>query len=150
MPRRMTRHFLVVLLFLFCSAELACKSYTSGLQQSVTRVDETAAIAALHTISLAQRTYSVTNGGDYGTFEQLVKGDYLDSRFSGDKPKMKGYVLSMTVIPRGAGSGEGSYSVNADAEAPQIGRHFYLDSTSGLIHINASQSASASDQTLDQ
>jgi hypothetical protein len=137
------------LFFVGCTA-MACKSYTAGLQQSVTRVDETAAITALHTISVAQRTYSATSGGDYGTFEQLIKGGYLDSRFGGDQPKMKGYVLSMAVTPPGGGSPEGSYRVNADPEAPQSGRHFYMDSASELIHVNASQPAGAGDQSLEQ
>ena len=95
----MHRYLLIASLFFIGCTALACKSYTAGLQQSVTQVDETVAITALHTIALAQRTYSVSNGGSYGTFEQLVQSGYLDSRFKGDKPKMKGYVLQMTVTP---------------------------------------------------
>src|SRR2546425_5977206 len=146
----MPRYLIIAILCFCCGAVLACKSYTSGLQQSVTRADETAGIAALHTISVAQRTYSTSNGGSYGTFEQLVGGGYLDSRFSSDKPNVRGYVLSMTVTSESEGS---RYAVNADPEGagPQAaGRHFYLDSTSGLIHVNSSQPASARDPALDQ
>jgi len=137
----MPRYLIIAILCFCCGAVLACKSYTSGLQQSVTRADETAGIAALHTISVAQRTYSTSNGGSYGTFEQLVGGGYLDSRFSSDKPNVRGYVLSMTVTSESEGS---RYAVNADPEGagPQAaGRHFYL---------NSSQPASASDPALDQ
>src|SRR6267378_4365414 len=131
----MARYPFIALLLIGCCVALSCQSYTSGLKQSVTRADETAALGALHTISVAQRTYSVSNGGGYGTFEQLVKAAYLDSRFDSDKPKVKGYVLSMTVTSKGDGPAESSYSVNADAEAPLEGRHFYLDS-SGIVHVN--------------
>jgi hypothetical protein len=119
------------------------------MQQSVTKVDETAAIGSLHAIAVAQRTYSTSNGGSYGTFAQLVQGSYLDARFNFDKPKVKGYALAMTATPETPGSAA-SYSVNADPEPPQAGRHFYLDSASGLIHVNASQPATASDPAAEQ
>jgi Tfp pilus assembly protein PilE len=141
---------MTALLLLACCATLACQSYSTGLQQSLARADETVAITALHSIALAQRTYSVSNSGNYGTFEQLVQAGYLDERFKGDKPKMKGYVLTMTVTPKAEGAPEGSYSVNADPEAsgPTAGRHLYLDSTAELIHVNVSQRATAGDQSL--
>jgi hypothetical protein len=131
---------------------MSCKPYTSGLQQSTTRADETAAIAALHSISIAQRTYSISNNGNYGTFAQLNEAGYLnDPRFNAERPNVKGYVLTMTVSNRD-GSGGGAFSVNADPETtgPQAGgRHLYLDSA-GMIHANATQPAAASDPSLDQ
>ena len=147
----MFRYMAMAPVLFACCAALACQSYTTGMQQGVTKVDETAAISALHSISVAQRTYSVSNGGSYGTFEQLVQAGLLDERFKAEKPKVKGYVLAMNVTSKGDGSGEGSYSINADPEGsgPQAaGRHLYIDSTSGLIHVNASQPATASDQSL--
>lgn len=145
----MLRYLLIALLIVVCCAVLSCQSYSEGMQQSVTKVDETVAIEALHAISTAQRTYSTSNGGSYGTFEQLVKGKYLDERFNSDKPKVKGYVLTMTATPEAAGSAA-SYTVNADPEPPQTGRHFYLDSASGVMHVNASQRATASDPATEQ
>ena len=143
----MFRYLMAVLTFACCGA-LACQSYTSGLEQSVARADETAAIAALHSIASAQRTYSVTNNGAYGTFAQLVQAGALDSRFNTDQPKFRGYVLVMTVNSKGAG--EDAYTVAADPEGPGLqGRHFYSDS-SGVIHVNASQPATANDRSLDQ
>ena len=143
--------YVINLLGLFaCCASFGCQKYTTGMQQGVTKADETAAISALHSISLAQRNFSVSNGGSYGTFEQLVGGGYLDERFKADKPKVRGYVLTMTVTAKTEGAPEGSYSVNADPEgsAPQAGRHLYIDSSSGLIHVNTSQPATVSDQSL--
>src|SRR6266705_5860965 len=105
----MFRYFILALVLFSCCAALGCQSYTTGMQQSVTKADETAAISALHSISVAQRTYSVSNGGAYGTFEQLVQAGLLDERFKADKPKVKGYVLTMSVTSKGDGSAEGSY-----------------------------------------
>lgn len=145
----MPRPLVVALMFLLTCTAFACQSYTKSLEQSVQRADETAAIAALRTLSMAQQTYSVSNNGGYGTFAQLTQGGFLDSRFAGDKPKFKGYVLSME-IKNGAGSEGGSYTVNADPEPPQQGRHFYIDSSSGLIHTSGGQPAGPSDPSLDQ
>ena len=154
----MSRYLIIAALAVGCCAALGCKSYTEGLeqhtkglQQGVARADETAAIGALHTILVAQRTYTVSNNGSYGTFAQLVQGGYLDVRFNSERPTVKGYVLTMTVSKEG--SAEPSYSVNADPEGsgPQAaGRHFYLDSAGGLIRVNASQAATASDQLAEQ
>jgi hypothetical protein len=144
----MHRLLMFALLLFLAGAGFACRSYTKTLQQSVERADETAAIGALRTLQTAQRTYSVSNDYKFGTFEQLVQGGFLDSRFNSEKPKFKGYVLTMSVT-NGAGA-EGSFAVNADPEPPQQGRHLFMDSSSGLIHTNETRPASESDKTLDQ
>jgi Tfp pilus assembly protein PilE len=135
------------LILLLSIVSLSCQSYTAGLQQGVARADETAATAALRTIATAQRTYSVSNNGDFGTFQQLCAGDYLDARFNADKPAIKDYVLTMTVTAKAAGQPEGSFSCNADpvGTGAQAGRHFYIDSTSSALHANANQPATAND-----
>ncbi len=143
----MSTYLKIAVLFLSCCAIISCQSYSGGLQQSVTRADETSAIAALHTISVSQRTYSISHEGNFGTFAQLVQGGYLDSRFDSEKPNVRGYVLTMNV------PGAGAYSVSADPEGagPQaVGRHFYLDSATNQIHANPTQAATAGDPTLDQ
>ncbi len=143
MHRTVMPGFCLLLVCLVC----ACTPYTKTLEQSVERADETAAMSALRTAAVAQRTYSVSNEGTFGSFEQLVKGGFLDSRYNSDKPKFKGYVLTMTVTNNSDG---GSYALNADPEPPQQGRHFFMDSTSGLIHSNGERPAGAADPTLDQ
>ena len=127
---------------LICLASLSCQSYSTGLQQGVTRADETAALGALRTIATVQQTYSVSNGGNYATFQQLVAGDYLDSRFNSDKPALRDYVLAMTV---GSDSGGPYYRCNADPVPPKTGRHYYIDSSANALHFNETQSASAND-----
>lgn len=137
-------HSHIALLLLACVGFLGCQTHTKRLEQSVTRVDETSVIGALKTIAVAQRTYSVSNNGDYGTFEQLNEGNHLDSRFSSSTPELNGYVFTMHL-------GDKSYSCNADpvrSVEPKAGRHFYTDSTSSQIHVNANEPAGAADEIL--
>jgi hypothetical protein len=145
----MFRYVITLLVLFACCASFGCQKYTTGMQQSVSRADEASAILALRAISTTQRNFSISNDGNYGTFEQLVAAG-LDERFKGDKPKVSGYVWTMNVTAKTQGAPEGSYSVNADpaGSGSQAGRHLYMDSSSGIIHINASQPATAGDPAL--
>lgn len=139
----MIRILIIAGVLVACSVMLSCQSYSTGLQQSVARADEMSAIAALKTISTAQQAYAVSNGGAYGTFQQLCEGGYLDERFNSSTPQINDYVLSMEV------SGN-SYRLNADPAraGDQAGRHLYLDSTSPLIRANPTQPATAKDPLM--
>lgn len=146
----MVRVLIIAFLFLAGLSPLACQSYTTSLEQGPRPVNEKVVISTLRSIAQAQSAYSVTNSGDYGTFQQLAAGGYLDSRFNSSKPKVYGYVLTMTVANRSAGVGESSYHCNAapdKAENP-AGRHFYVGSTSPGIHVNSTNPATASDEIL--
>jgi hypothetical protein len=146
----MFRFAVLALTVLICIASLSCQPYSTGLQQGVAGADETAAKGALHTIAVAQRTYSVSNGGDFGTFQQLCEDDYLDSRFNSSKPAIKDYVLTMAVTPKSGAQSDGFFSCNADPvrTGPQAGRHFYIDSTSSELHVNPSEPATAKDPVV--
>jgi Tfp pilus assembly protein PilE len=146
----MLRSLLLALMVLNCLASLSCQSYSTGLQQSVARADETAARAALHAIAVAQQTYSVTNGGEFGTFQQLCEGGYLDSRFNSTQPTVKDYLLTMEVTSKTEGKAERFYSCKADpvSTAAKIGTHFYIDSTSSELHANPNEPASANDPVV--
>ena len=139
----MIRRLSIVCLLVVFALMLSCQTYTTGLQQSVARADETSAIAALKTISTAQQTYAVSNGGAYGTFQQLCEGGYLDERFNSTTPQIKDYVLSMDISAN-------SYRLNADParSGEQAGRHLYMDSTSPLIRVNPTQPATAKDPLM--
>lgn len=123
----------------------ACQTHTTSLQQSTDRVSETVVITTLRNIDSAQKLYSVSHEGNYGTLAQLSEAGYLDSRFSKDKP-LRDYVLTLRLDPK-SGSGP-SYSCLADPVADRPGRHFYIDSNSGTIHVNATQPASAADPVI--
>jgi hypothetical protein len=137
------------LLLTTCAAAFSCQSYTTGLQQGGGRADESAALASMRAITRAQAAYSITTANEYGTFEQLAAGGYLDGRFNNSQPKFYGYVFKMKVTPK-SGTGGGSYSLNVDPDPAlkSAGRHFYIDSDSSEIHVNATQPASASDERL--
>jgi len=146
----MYRYLLTGVLLLLCCAAFACQPYTQTLEQSVTRADEVSAISALHTIVTAQGTYSISNSGGYGTFPQLVKAGALDQRFDSETPKLRGYVLAMTITAKGAAPTEDSFTVSADPEAgTQPARHFFVDST-GMMHANPTQPATAADPPVSQ
>ncbi|HVQ39398.1 MAG TPA: hypothetical protein VMS31_17805 [Pyrinomonadaceae bacterium] len=137
--------FLIALLLTGLIAGGACQTYTTTMKQSVARANETSAIAILRSIALAQQTYSLSNSGKYGTFQQLVEGGYLDSSINPASPEVKDYLLSMEV---GDKQGLEFYSCKADPKGGEMaGRHFYIDSTSRELHVNPTQPATASDPT---
>ena len=139
----MIRFLSTVSLFVAFALLLSCQSYSTGLQQSVARADEVSAITAMKTISTAQQTYALSNGGSYGTFQQLCEGGFLDERFNSSTPQVKDYVFSMEASAN-------TYHINADPTraGETAGRHLYLDSTSQLIRVNATQPATAKDPLM--
>ena len=145
----MLPRLLLVLMCVACVAATACQEYTTGLQKGVTAADDTAALAALKAIAVAERNYNVTNSGEYGTLQQLTQASLLDKRFTSNKP-VKDYVFALNVVAKAPGGADGSYTCNVDPDpsGPPGGKHFYLDSTSNDIHVNASQAATAADPIL--
>ena len=144
----MIRRSTLVVLFVIFILIGGCQTYQEGLQQTIARADETSALATLHAVSLAQRTYSLTNNGEYGTLKQLTDGGFLDVRYAGDRP-VKDYVITLKVTPKSDGP-EGSYTCNADPD-PAVGkpgRHLYIDSSADGIHVNDTQPATAADKVM--
>jgi hypothetical protein len=135
-------------LFLGGCGSLACQKYTQTLVESPRRVDERVAISTLRSIGQAQTAYSVTNSGDYGTFEQLVAGGNLDARFNSSNPKLYGYILTMTVANQSSGAAQSSYRCNADPDPAMnpAGRHFYLGSDSPELRVNPTKPATPNDE----
>lgn len=141
--------FVSLFLLLLCLITSGCKDYSTGLQQSASRADETSAIATLRTIAQAQTTYTISNAGHYASFEKLTETGLLDSRFSRSNPEYHGYVFTLH-LKNPSGSEPASYSCNADPAPTSAhgGRHFYVDSTSQDIRVNATQSATNRDEIL--
>jgi hypothetical protein len=145
--RRSQASALVCSLFAFCFS--ACSSSGNeglgALPKSVTAADETSAIQGLRTIASAQ-TQAKAMRNSYANFDALVQLGFLDERFAGSNPNIRGYRFSIT-------ANENQFAVNADpqptANAPAPGgRHFYLDSTDNVIRVNSSQSATRQDPAL--
>lgn len=129
-------------------ASFSCQTYTSGLKKSLASADETAATGTLRTIAVAQQTYATSNNSEYGTFQQLCDGGYLDARFNSDNPAIKDYVLTMEV---GKESGGPFFHCHADPSgaSAQTGRHFYIDAST-VLRVNPSAPATATDPAVQQ
>jgi hypothetical protein len=111
----------------------------------VNTVDETSAIQALRTIGSAQ-TQAKAMRNSYADFDTLVQLGFLDRRFAGTNPNIRGYRFSVVAKPD-------EFAINADPEpsqtAPTTGtRHFYMDSNDNAIHVNLTQPASRRDPPL--
>ena len=135
-----------ILFLLSCSS---VQETTNTYTKARPAADESATLMTLKTIATAQQTYFARTGA-LGTFSQLADSGALDGRFKGDKPVVNGYAFTMnlTTLPTDK---QAAYSVQADpqptANRQTTGtRHYFMDS-SGVIHYNDSQPATASDPT---
>src|SRR6266404_9640362 len=57
--------------------------------KAVSAADEASAIQSLRTIATAQQELKATRGA-YGNFDALVQAGFLDTRFNGDAPNLRG------------------------------------------------------------
>ena len=107
--------------------------------------NETATMQNLKTIAAVQIQYYNTHARAFGTFEEMIKEQMLTSKFQGNPPSTDGYVFTLKVTPKTAGSAA-SYTLNADPQDAGSGtNHFYLDSSDSSIHLNAAQPAGPGD-----
>jgi prepilin-type N-terminal cleavage/methylation domain-containing protein len=125
---------------------------TIGWKAAQRAGNEAATLQDMKTIATVEIQYYNTHNRTFGTFDQVVKDDQALSKFSGNPPVTDGYVFTMKVIPK-SGNQPTSYTLNADPQQSDgmgaTGKnHFYLDSTSGNIHVNPDQAASATDAPL--
>ncbi len=139
---------LAVLLMMSGIFPVSCSSGSSpgGLYpKTVSAADEISAIQNLRAIATAQGQL-LAGRGNYGDFDALVQAGFLDQRFSGSAPNLRGYRFTMKVT-------ESDFSVNADPHLTESQttsgvRHFYLESSDNAVHVNAGQPASKWDPTL--
>jgi hypothetical protein len=136
-------------LFLGLMLLASCSSGGSGgleaLPKAVGAADEASTIQALRTIATAE-TQLKASRGSYGDFAALTQAGFLDSRFAGATPNLRGYRFTIT-------ASDSDFTVNADPQTtetqPTTGsRHFYLDGTDNAVHTNSKQAASKSDPLL--
>jgi len=137
---------LCLLLLVWCLLA-GCSNSSEGARaypKAVGDTDEASAIQALRNIATAQ-TQAKTIRGAYADFDGLVQAGFLDQRFAGANPSLRGYRFAMT-------ASENGFVVNADPPTqagPVTGtRHFYMDSTDNAIHVNSSQPATKQDPLL--
>lgn len=127
----------------------------TGWKAAVKSANEAAAIKTLRTIAEQQMLfYNSHQRSTFGTFDEMLKENMLDTRFTGTTPVVEGYVFAMRVIPKSTTTQPG-YAVNADPQVTEgVGatgkNHFYLDSDSNTIHVNPTQPATISDPPIGQ
>jgi prepilin-type N-terminal cleavage/methylation domain-containing protein len=114
--------------------------------------NETSAVKALNTFSVVELQYFNMNNRTFGTMEDLLKDNLIDTRFAGSPPVVNGYVYTLKVNPKTT-SQQSSYTLNADPQQSEgIGatgkNHFYIDSTAATIHVNKTQPAGPNDTPL--
>lgn len=107
--------------------------------------DEAFAIQAVRTIATAELQFQAARGS-FGDFQALTQAGFLDVRFAAATPTLKGYLFNIQAT-------ETRFAVNADPKPtenqPTTGvRHFYLDSSGDVIHVNSTGPASKTDPAL--
>jgi len=127
----------------------------TGWKAAVKSANEAAAVKTLRTVAEQQMLYyNAHQRSSFGTFDEMLKEGLLDSRFTGGTPVVEGYVFNMRVIPKSTTTQAG-FAVNADPQVTEgVGatgkNHFYLDSDSNTIHVNATQAATVADPPIGQ
>lgn len=125
----------------------------TGWKAAVRSANEAAAIKTLRSIAEQQMLYyNAHQRSSFGTFDEMLKENLLDTRFAGATPVVDGYVYQMKVIPKSTAQQAG-YTINADPQVSEgVGatgkNHFYIDSDSNTIHVNETQPAAAADKPI--
>jgi hypothetical protein len=74
-----------------------------NMVKGVQRSNEAVVLTQLRSIQQAQQTFSITNAGRFGTFDELVKSGLLNETFKGLKPVVTDYVFVITLSKRRTG-----------------------------------------------
>jgi hypothetical protein len=132
------------LLFSACASE----NSSGGLgayPKAVAAADEASAIQTLRTIATAEEQMKSTRGL-YGDFNSLVGAGFLDQRFAGEAPVLKGF--RFTISATGSEFAAKADPQTTGAQATTGSRHFYLDSSDNVLHFNLEHTASKNDPVL--
>jgi len=125
----------------------------TGWKAAVKSANEAAAVKTLRTIAEQQMLYYNSHQrSSFGTFDEMLKENLLDTRFSGSTPVVEGYVFTMKVTAKST-TQQAGYIVNADPQVTEgIGatgkNHYYLDSDANTIHVNAAAPATTTDPPI--
>ena len=119
-----------------------------GWKAALRAGNEAATLQNVKTIAAVEIQYFNRHNRTFATFDQLVKEQMLTSKFAGDPVIVDDYILTLNVS---ASRPNPSYIITADPQSDSSGRrHFYLNSTSEIIHANPDRHASADDPPFDK
>jgi type II secretory pathway pseudopilin PulG len=149
MSARIQKIFLVLVALMVVGLVLAGLVFVKAFQgwQLVIRAgNEEATVQNIRTIAAVEAQYFYSHRRTFGTFEQLVSEQLLDSKFSGNPVKTDGYVFTLNVASEPA-----AFTIQADPESARTGtKHFYLDSISQKIHVTSEKPAGPNDPVLKE
>ncbi len=127
----------------------------TGWRAAVRSANEAAAIKTLRTVAEQQMLYyNAHQRSSFGSFDEMLKENLLDTRFAGATPVVDGYVYTLRVIPKST-TQQAGFAINADPQVSEgvgaTGRnHFYMDSETNTIHVNETQPAGINDPPIGQ
>lgn len=144
MTRRTQKVLLVLAAVMLSGLVLAVLfgAVVNGWRAAVRAGNEAATVQNLKTIAAVESQYFLEHKRNYGTLEELLREQMVNSKFAGNPVTSDGYVFSLTLTPERA-----AYKIAADP-ASEAGKHFYLDSTSGQIHFHPDHPAGPNDPVL--
>lgn len=138
---------LIVMAIIAIIVAIAIPTHHAGVRKA----NEATAVATLNAIKLAQAKYIIDHDNQYGTFRELFQEGYLDKRFNDDQPRIKGYIFTLTLIPK-AQNQAATFAVNADPEQPEgvtaTGHNFYYTDPVNGICFSKTGRATAADKNL--
>src|SRR5262245_7372785 len=138
---------LIVIAIIGVLAGIAIPTY----QSSVRKANEAAAVAAINTIKVAEAKYVIDHRGQYGRFGQLFAEGYLDKRFNVERPHVRGYVFTVTLVDMPERPSV-TFKLNADPESATglgaTGRIFYYTEPDAAIFFSRDGPASGDDEVL--
>lgn len=106
--------------------------------------NEAATIQNLKTIAAVEVQYFNTHNRTYGAFDQLMREQFLSTKFAGHPAVADGYVVDLLVSQKPDGAS--SYRITADPQDDSKGtNHFYLDSDDPTVRFNSQRRASRAD-----
>jgi hypothetical protein len=119
-----------------------------GWKAAVRSGIEAGILQNMKAIAAVEVQYFNSHNRNFGTFDQMVKEQMLDLRFTGERPTVDDHIFTLKLMPKTT-SQPASYTLQVDPW-PEVAhrRHFYLDSTDNIIHVNADHPAGPTDPVL--